>query len=157
MSFCADSVLHNKQTFAWVAILCVMNSSPIFLQVSRSLVWTSCIGSRMRGGWVEKDTESSWNRMCFPDMNHEDRTYCAARKERKKKTEKTGNALKNQHTEPLKVRKVFTSSSSEKKGWQATKLINLPRARLRPSMNSRSETEVRTAETYTKKIIKKII
>lgn len=50
------------------------------------------------------------------------------------------------HTEPLKVRKVFTSSSPEKIGWRATKLMNLPRARLLPSMNSRSETEVRTAD-----------
>lgn len=50
------------------------------------------------------------------------------------------------HTEPLKVRKVFSSSSSEKIGWRATKLMNLPSARLLPSMNSRSETEVRTAK-----------
>lgn len=50
------------------------------------------------------------------------------------------------HTEPLKVRKVFSSSSSEKVGWRATKLMNLPSARLLPSMNSRSETEVRTAD-----------
>lgn len=50
------------------------------------------------------------------------------------------------HTEPLKVRKVFSSSSSEKIGWRATKLMNLPSARLRPSMNSRSEMEVKTAE-----------
>lgn len=48
-------------------------------------------------------------------------------------------------TEPLKVRKVFSSSSSEKIGWRATKLMNLPSARLLPSMNSRSEMEVRTA------------
>lgn len=54
-----------------------------------------------------------------------------------------------QHTEPLKVRKVFSSSSSDKIGWRATKLMNLPSARLLPSMNSRSET-VRTAETSTK-------
>lgn len=50
------------------------------------------------------------------------------------------------HTEPLKVRKVFSSSSSDKIGWRATKLMNLPSARLLPSMNSRSETLVRTAD-----------
>lgn len=50
------------------------------------------------------------------------------------------------HTEPLKVRKVFSSSSSDRIGWRATKLINLPSARLLPSMNSRSETLVRTAD-----------
>lgn len=49
------------------------------------------------------------------------------------------------HTEPLKVRNVFTSSSSEKTGCRATRFRNLPRARLRPSMNSRSDMEVRTA------------
>lgn len=52
------------------------------------------------------------------------------------------------HTEPLKVRKVLTISSSEKNGCRATKLMNLPRARLLPSMNSRSETEVRTMDKY---------
>lgn len=51
-------------------------------------------------------------------------------------------------TEPLKVRKVFSSSSSEKIGWRATKLMNLLSARLLPSMNSRSEMEVRTAERH---------
>lgn len=34
--------LNAQQTLAWVAILLVMNSSPVFLKVSRSLVWTSC-------------------------------------------------------------------------------------------------------------------
>lgn len=49
------------------------------------------------------------------------------------------------HTEPLKVRNIFTSSSSEKTGCLATRFRNLPSARLRPSMNSRSDMEVRTA------------
>lgn len=43
------------------------------------------------------------------------------------------------------MRNVFTSSSSEKTGCRATRFRNLPRARLRPSMNSRSDMEVRTA------------
>lgn len=52
---------------------------------------------------------------------------------------------RKRHTEPLKVKKVLTISSSEKKGCCATKLRNLPSARLLASMKSRSETDVRTA------------
>lgn len=39
------------QTFAWVASLLVMNSSPIFLWASRIFVCTSCLDSKGRG-WV---------------------------------------------------------------------------------------------------------
>ncbi|TNN68096.1 hypothetical protein EYF80_021741 [Liparis tanakae] len=62
------------------------------------------------------------------------------------KEEKTAAVVfrRRRRTEPLKVRKVLTSSSSEKKGCRATRLMNLPSARLLPSMNSRSETEVST-------------
>lgn len=74
--------------------------------------------------------------------HHDDRGYCATTE----RNRTTGSKLKKLHTEPLKVRKVLTSSSSEKKGCRATRLMNLPRARLLPSMNSRSETEVSTVD-----------
>lgn len=111
MSFRRDS----QQTLAPVAILLVMNSSPVLLWASRSFVWTSCGRS---DGRVYGATASQ--------------THTQA-----------ARALR---TEPLKVRKVFSSSSSEKIGWRATKLMNLPSARLLPSMKSRSEMEVSTAE-----------
>lgn len=57
-----------------------------------------------------------------------------------------GRVTEALRTEPLKARKVLTSSSSEKKGCRATRLMNLARARLLPSMKSRSETEVSTAD-----------
>lgn len=75
--------------------------------------------------------------MCFTVSQHGDNAYCVTALAKQVKL----------HTEPLKVRKVLTNSSSEKKGCRATKLMNLPRARLLPSMNSRSETEVKTVDT----------
>lgn len=56
-----------------------------------------------------------------------------------------GRKGKRAHTEPLKVRKVFSSSSSEKNGCRATRLMNLARARRLPSMNSPPDVEVKTA------------
>lgn len=64
---------------------------------------------------------------------------------------KGGEFQKTLLTEPLKVRKVLTSSSAEKRGCRATRLMNLLRARLLPSMNSRSEMEVRTVDRQKKK------
>lgn len=56
-----------------------------------------------------------------------------------------GREEQRARTEPLKVRKVLSSSSSEKNGCRATRLMNLDRARRLPSMNSRSDDEVKTA------------
>ena len=89
---------------------------------------------------------SGWTGKHFDASYHDDSARCTTAG-----TTEPGSEFKKLHTEPLKVRKVLTSSSSEKTGCRATRLMNLPRARLLPSMNSRSEMEVSTADGHQSK------